>query len=394
MFFVGIDVSKDKLDFYLNKKVKGIVSNDVDGYTKLYEIFKEYEDIAFILESTGIYSKNLFMFLKSRNLENLYYISAKDVALFRKIMNWPKTDKIDAKLIQSAGSKFSEKLTPFVIPEDKILALRPLTRDRYYLSHQLAKEKTRLLSMLADYFPGLSKELNLSNTLMTILSDYDADEITNMSINDLFKIVSDISKKQLSIDFAKKLKSIVSKSYSNKLADYNTANIMIKLSSERIVLLKKQIALIDKKLKSFLNMINQTLTTIKGIGPILAASIISEIGNINNFKTDSKLSSFAGLRWDKRESGKYIDENPSLSKKGNKYLRYYLYQAASSVKMYEPVFKEYYRSKIREGKVHKAAVILTARKLIRSIFIMLKDNVPYKPNELKDIKFQTTFDKS
>jgi hypothetical protein len=272
MVFVGIDVSKDTLDYYLNSKTRGVVSNDVDGYVEFYEKFKDFSDISFVLESTGIYSKNIFMFLRSRGFDNLYYISANDVAMFRKIMNWPKTDKIDSKLIQLTGLKFFEKLIPFKTSEDKILALRPLTRDRFYLTHQSAKEKTKLLSLLSDYYPGLSKDLSLSKTLLKILSDYDADQISNMDINDLFDIVSKTSKNRLDIDFAKKLKSIVSKSYANKFSNYETANIMIKLSSERISLLNKQVSRIDKKLEELLKSFEQTLTTIKGIGPVLAAS--------------------------------------------------------------------------------------------------------------------------
>ncbi|KLO21343.1 hypothetical protein X275_09425 [Marinitoga sp. 1197] len=94
------------------------------------------------------------------------------------------------------------------------------------------------------------------------------------------------------------------------------------------------------------------------------------------------MASFAGIRWDLNDSGKVSNNHKPLSKKGNKYLRYYFYQAASSAIRFDPVLKAYYGTKRRQGKSHKAAVILTARKLIRSIFFMLKNNVSYQPIEL------------
>lgn len=386
MLFVGIDISKDTFDFFLDNSIKGSFPNSIDGYESFVSLFSnkfnDLSNLSFVIESTGIYSKNIFVFLKSHDFENLFFVSPFDVSKTRKILNWPKTDKLDAKLIQKVAQKFSEKLTPFVSKDELFVSLREITRSRYHLSHQLAKEKTYLASLIAGYFPGLTKELNLSKTLLTILSDFSAEDIFNMSINDLFNIVSSISKKRLDIDFAKKLKSIVSKAYRSNLTDFNTANFTIALSFDRIKLFKDQIKRIDKQLKSYFSKLNTTLDSIPGVSVVLATSIISEIGDINNFSSDSKLSSFSGIRWDLNDSGKVSGNHKSLSKKGNKYLRYYFYQAAISAIRSDPVLKSYYGTKRRQGKSHKAAVVLTARKLIRSIFIMLKNNIPYQPVEL------------
>ncbi|WP_129408558.1 transposase [Marinitoga lauensis] len=245
--------------------------------------------------------------------------------------------------------------------------------------------------MIAAYFPGLSKKLNLSKTLLTILSDYSADDIVNMSIQDLFDIVASLSKRKLGIDFAKKLKSIITKIYRSTLNDFNTANFNIALAFDRVKLLKSQIKRIDKQLELYFKRINTTLDTIPGVSVVLSVSIISEIVNIDNFASDSKLSSYAGLRWDLNDSGKKIDNHKNLSKKGNKYLRYYLYQAASLAIMNDPVSKAYYKKKRAQGKIHKAAVVLTARKLFRSIFYMLKNNVPYNPIELSQPSKKVVF---
>lgn len=391
MLFVGIDVSKDKLDYFLNNSIKGIVDNSIDGYEKLVSIFKDMDDIAFVLEPTGIYSKNIFVFLKSHGFDDLYFVAPYDVSSTRKILNWPKTDKLDAKIIQKTAQKFPENITPFVPKDSFFESLRELTRARYRISHKLAAEKTYLTELIAAYFPGLAKEINLSKTLLTILSDYSVDDIVNMSIQDLFNLAASLSRKQLGIDFAKKLKSIVTKIYRSNLNDFNTANFNIAFTFDRIKLLQSQIKRIDKQLKTYFKRINTTLDTIPGISVVLTVSIISEIVNIDNFASDSNLSSYAGLRWDLNDSGKVTDNHKSLSKKGNKYLRYYFYQAASLAMLNDPVFRAYYKKKRAQGKTHKAAVILTARKLIRSIFYMLKNNVPYNPVELSQPSKKVVF---
>lgn len=391
MLFVGIDVSKDKLDYFLDNSIKGVVDNSIDGYEKLVSIFKDMDDIAFVLEPTGIYSKNIFVFLKSHGFDDLFFVSPSNVSSTRKILNWPKTDKLDAKVIQKTAIKFPENLTPFVLKDSFFESLREITRSRYHISHQLAAEKTYLASLIAAYFPGLAKELNLSKTLLTILSDYSAEDIYNMSINDLFSLVSSLSKRRLGIDFAKKLKSIITKVYRSTLNDFNTANFNIALAFDRIKLLQSQIDRIDKQLNLYFKRLNTTLDTIPGISVILSMSIISEIINIDNFASDSKLSSYAGLRWDLNDSGKKTDNHKNLSKKGNKYLRYYLYQAASCAIRYDPVLKSYYKKKRDQGKSHKAAVVLTARKLVRSIYYMLKNNSSYNPVELSQSSKKMVF---
>ncbi|BBE31795.1 hypothetical protein OSSY52_19360 [Tepiditoga spiralis] len=143
--FVGIDVSKDKLDYFLENSIKGIVDNSIDGYEKLVSIFKD-KDVAFALESTGIYSKNIFIFLKSHGFNDLFFVAPANVSNTRKILNWAKTDKLDSKIIQKTALKFPENLTPFVSKDSFFESLRELTRSRYHISHQLVQKKLILLN--------------------------------------------------------------------------------------------------------------------------------------------------------------------------------------------------------------------------------------------------------
>src|SRR5690625_7529333 len=69
------------------------------------------------------------------------------------------------------------------------------------------------------------------------------------------------------------------------------------------------------------------------MGPVFTAGIISEIGQIDRFSDETKIAKYAGLYWRKHQSGRFTADDTSLSRNGNQYLRYYLVEAANSVRM-------------------------------------------------------------
>jgi transposase len=145
--------------------------------------------------------------------------------------------------------------------------------------------------------------------------------------------------------------------------------------------LKDQLKLFDKAIEEQMKVVPNTLTSVKGIGSVYAAGIIAEIGDINRFKNQAALAKFAGICWSKYQSGKYTADNTHLISSGNRYLRYYLMEAANKVRVHDPEFKRFYDLKYRETPKtpHKRALALTARKLVRLVFALLHDNRLYIP---------------
>lgn len=84
------------------------------------------------------------------------------------------------------------------------------------------------------------------------------------------------------------------------------------------------------------------LKSIPGIGPVWASGMLSEIGDITAFHSSDALAKYAGLYWLKNDSGDFISEDNQVSKVGNPYLRYYLGEAANSVRKHVPEYTEYY----------------------------------------------------
>ena len=97
---------------------------------------------------------------------------------------------------------------------------------------------------------------------------------------------------------------------------------------------------------------------------------------------NSKLAKYAGLYWKRNQSGEFDSQDKKSSKKSNKYLRYYLIEAAAScVRQGFPFIKDFYNIKYNEvtKHQHKRALVLSARKLERLIFGLLRKNQYYKP---------------
>ena len=88
---------------------------------------------------------------------------------------------------------------------------------------------------------------------------------------------------------------------------------------------------------------------------------------------------YAGIVWKQNQSGDFRADDTKMSKAGNKFLRYYLIEAANSVSNNIPEYRDFYLKKYLEVKTHqhKRALALTSRKLIRLIFGLLAKNQLY-----------------
>ena len=143
--------------------------------------------------------------------------------------------------------------------------------------------------------------------------------------------------------------------------------------------LDSQIKQFDMAIADQMQLIPNTLTSVKGIGPVYSAGIIAEIGDINRFPNQAKLAKYAGLAWKQHQSGDFEAQNTRLIKSGNRYLKYYLGEAAMSLVRCDTEYSSFYHLKYNEVNKyqHKRALALTARKLVRLVFRLLKDNRLY-----------------
>lgn len=126
------------------------------------------------------------------------------------------------------------------------------------------------------------------------------------------------------------------------------------------------------------------LQSIPEIGPVWASRIISEIGDAAAFHSSDALAKYTGLYWPKGDSGDFTSEDNKMSKAGNPYLRYYLGEAANSVRKHVPEYAEFYAGKYAEVSKHqhKRALALTSRKFVRLVFGLPVKNQLYTGEKL------------
>ncbi|WP_244563004.1 IS110 family transposase [Paenibacillus uliginis] len=105
------------------------------------------------------------------------------------------------------------------------------------------------------------------------------------------------------------------------------------------------------------------LRNISGIGPLTAAMLIAEIGDIKRFPSVKQLAAFAGLDSAVHESGTFKSKKNRISKRGSQYLRTALYQAtvaAISKQIHGPrnsTLFQFYQQKRNEGKPAKSQLL-------------------------------------
>ena len=109
-----------------------------------------------------------------------------------------------------------------------------------------------------------------------------------------------------------------------------------------------------------------------GIDYYGALLLLYEIGDITRFSNPKKLVAWVGLAPSLHQSGN-VRFNGRITRQGNKRIRWYLIEASQKAARYDPKLKPFYE-RIARRKGHQKAVIASARKLLKCIYIMLKED--------------------
>lgn len=140
---------------------------------------------------------------------------------------------------------------------------------------------------------------------------------------------------------------------------------------------------IEKEIKGLVPNVFIILQSINGISPVFAAGIVAKISDITTFHSSDVLAKHAGLCWKQNQSGNLDGEDTPMSKVGNRELRYYLGEAANSLKTHNVEYRTHYRKKYKEvpKRQHKSSLALTSHKFVRLIYGLLTK----KPTVLRRI---------
>ena len=215
--------------------------------------------------------------------------------------------------------------------------------------------------------------------------DYTMDQLAELSLEEFANLIQKLGKYRFKNPegIAKAISKAIRSSYRLGKVHQDSVDIVLGVLAKEIRSLEKLIKDLDKAIDDLVVVLPeyQCLTSIPGIGKVYAAGLIAEIGQIERFEDQTKLAKYAGLSWKVKQSGNYQSQNTPLTKQGNRYFRYYLVEAANSVKNYLPEYKAFYQSKCKEvpKHQHKRALVLTARKFTRLVDTLLRNHQLYTP---------------
>jgi transposase len=316
--FIGIDVSKDWIDYAVcNADIQIIdrsarINNDPDSITSFCKnVLKRFgkENLYVVYEHTGNYGLLLGCVLESFSI--LYSVMPAIEIKLSSGLKRGKTDNVDATRIAEYAATNQHKLKPTRLPSETILQLKELITYR----SQLVKISTQLKNSLKAH------QINSKiSHLKTITEDIE------QKINDLH---NDIKKIEAQI------KSLISQ-------------------------------------ETELNKNFEFVSSVKGIGLMIAAYMLVTTNNFTSFSDPRKYNCYAGLAPFEHSSGTSIRGKTTTSNYANKTIRTLLHNGAMSAANYDPQLKKYYNKKRSEGKNHNSIINAIACKLIYRAFATVK----------------------
>lgn len=316
---VGVDVSKDKLDFCIIKPTdhsvvdRGVIENNKKAIDKWLSKLKA-DQTQVSMEHTGNYGALLAWLLSERQF-CFFMINPMELKNSMGIQRG-KTDAVDAYRIASYTASNKHKLQRFKLPTKQLRKLKVLMAAR-------------------DRFVKVS--VQLKNSLKGNL-------ILNQSIN----IKDLIAMEQKQIDSIALLIDKVEKQMQTIINSSEELNISFKKISQVI-----------------------------GVGPITAIKCIVETDNFMKFLNARKFSCYCGLAPFPYQSGSSIKGKTKTHHLRNRSLKATLFKAAGSAIQHDPQLKTYYARKLKEGKHKLSALNAVANKLVLRIFAVKNREEPF-----------------
>ncbi len=315
---VGIDVSKKTLDAYCHQsQVHKVFVNEISGYKSLIKwVLKVTKDsnVFYCFENTGYYSLKLALYLHS---QAIVYVEESPLKIKRSSgVVKEKTDRIDSSLIARYAWLYREELNPSIVKSSSHLELGRLLA----LRDQLVRNNAGL--------KGTLKEMKM------LLSSSSTD-------------VGCLSLKR-SIDY-----------------------------------LEKQVKSIETRIKDILSedasmsKNYELLTSLKGVGLVVACQLIYHTGNFTRFASWRAFSSYCGTAPFKHESGTSIHRRKQCHYLGDRKMKSLLSMASVSAIQHDSELRLYYNRKLAEGKDKMLVINNVRNKLIARAFAVVKRGTPY-----------------
>ncbi|MBT9151707.1 MAG: hypothetical protein DDT40_01903 [candidate division WS2 bacterium] len=385
----GIDIGSEQHHvIILNEEDKILYDRKVaHRFSEFHQAIKEFREIearekgviTFAIEGKNGYGSPFDRVLIENGF-TLYNVDNLKLKRFREVFGaeW-RNDRRDArmlaKMLKLRNYVEAEKEKAFVevgkVPLVKE-KLKLLSRHQQILIREKVRIQNRLRKRLLEICPDI---LRFGNTdgkkLLRLLIKYpNFTSYQKLTLRELL-LIKAIGKKQASLILA----GLPHLHYTEELA--STYETIISSYARRILELKEEIEMLDRKLKELGegSLEVKRLRSITGVGTKLSSRLMGEIGDINRFNNEGQLAIYCGVACIDDDSGKR--KETKVVYKANKLGKATMIEIAGCTIRYVSESKSYYAKKRAEGKKHNHALRCLARQLIKVIFMMLKEDRDY-----------------
>ena len=388
MICVGIDVAKDKHDCFIMGSEGEVLAdvftipNNMEGFNclqqKLQACSASQDKIKVGLEATGHYSYNILGFLLDNGLPT-YVLNPLHTNLYRKSLTLrkTKTDRVDARTI-AAMLMSDVDLKPYTDTAYHNEELKSLTRYRFDKVRERAKLKQSVARLVCILFPELEKlvpTLHMASVYALLVEFPGAKQVADAHLTRLKALLIDASKGRYKREMAVEIREAAKASIGSRMP---AKSLELRHTIHLIRELDTEIEEIEAAIQTIMDELHSPITTVPGMGTRMGAMILAEVGDFSRFDSPDSVLAYAGLSPSTYQSGQLTNGYAHMEKRGSRYLRFAIFNAAKYVCHWDPTFASYLAKKRAEGKHYNVAISHAAKKLVRLIFALEKSREPYR----------------
>jgi transposase len=318
--FIGIDVSKLTLDVSVigdTVVVHNQIPNNIKGIKAYFrKACKQHKsaEIYVCMENTGQYNWPCYEALEGFDLR-LYVVNA--LHLKRSLgMVRGKSDKADSIRIADHIKRFYSKYQTYQVPRKVIRSIQCLLALRRRL---MSSKKTFMVSF---------GELTVLNA---------------------------------------KMAAQVKKQSTKTITFLNTRIKDVELQIKELI-----------KEDDELSQIQKYITSVPGVGPIVAWTLLVKTNEFKLINDPRKLACYAGVVPFDYQSGTSIKRKPRVSNMADKKLKTALHMAAMRAVRLEGELQDYYNKKVEEGKNRMSVLNAVRNKIVARVCAKVNNKTLYK----------------
>lgn len=360
---LSVDVAKNKSMIMLMNSEGEIfidtkeINHNLEDFEKVKEEIKEInpQNLTVFMESTGTYHLPVERYFKENGFNTLVINSLTTKNNYDTIRK-TKTDK-----------------------KDLYANLKAMTRQYFYLLQNNVSCKNRYKRLINICFPELEKIFKSTriydDTALNFIKEFPHAEIVKEKrIDALYNNLYKTNGRNL--NFYKKLTTTIKTASINSYPGVDKEHEDVKNLSYMAKIVQNNNNIINELREKMIETAKQSpyykiINSFYGIGDTLTAEILGELGDITRFDSPKEIIAFCGLDPTIKQSGKSINVKGAISKRGNKYARYILFNCSQMVvKLGASNYPEhpvyiYYQNKKAEGKHYYESLTACSTKILR-----------------------------